>query len=147
MSYFRVNNWNPPEKKQKQLKQPKQSKPKKEKAPKQPKPEPEPPKVLTPAEYVESLIKEKEDAIDSKFGEIEVLQKVINALKARQLNDIILNERCILVNKVSNKLIKMKDKNKEEREKIYNDMMNDIKKFDEYFDIISDKLLGCLLKY
>ena len=41
----------------------------------------------------------------------------------------------------------MKDKNKEEREKIYNDMMNDIKKFDEHFDIISDKLLGCFLKY
>ncbi len=145
MSYFRPN-WNPP------VKQPKPPKAKKEKTPKAkkektPKPEPEPPKELTEAEYVQKLIDEKEDLIDSKFQEIEDIQKVVNALKAKHLNEIVLNERCILVNKISNKLIKMKDKTKEEKEELYNEMMKDIKKYDKHFEIDSNKLLGCDLKY
>lgn len=143
MTYFKPN-WNPSE-----VKQPKQ---KKEKAPKQkkekaPKPEPEPPKELTEQEYVQTLIDEKQEAIDTKFSEIEEIQKVVNALKAKQLNDIVLNERCLLVNKVSNKLIRMKDKSKEEKEEFYNDMMKNIKKYDKYFEINNEKLLGCDLKY
>ena len=143
MSYFRPN-WNPQEKSPKQQKQPKQPK---EKKVKEPKPEPEKPKELTEQEYIDKLINDKEDIIDAKFKEIEDLQKVVNSLKAKQLNDIILNERCILVNKISNKLIKLKDKTKEERDDLYNEMMKDIKKFDKYFEINIDKLLGCDLKY
>lgn len=143
MSYFRPN-WNPPQKQSKPEKQPKQKKAKKEK---EPKPEPEPPKELTEAEYVEKLIDEKETIIDAKFKEIEEIQKIINALKAKQLNEIVFNERCVLVNKISNKLIKMKDKTKEEKEELYNDMMKDIKKYDKHFEIDSNKLLGYDLKY
>ena len=144
MSYFRPN-WNPPNKKE--AKPPKQITQPKVKKEKTPKPEPEPPKELTEAEYIQKLIDEKETIIDSKFKEIEEIQKVVNALKAKQLNEIVLNERCILVNKISNKLIKMKDKTKEEKEELYNEMMKDIKKYDKHFEIDSNKLLGCDLKY
>jgi len=134
-------NWNPPTKPIKLPKQPKQKKVK------EPKPEPEPPKELTEEEYIKQLIDEKEDIIDFKFNEISELQKIINALKAKQLNDIVLNERCILVSKISNKLAKMKDKTKEDKEELYQNMIKDIKKFDKYFEIDSTKLLGCDLKY
>ncbi len=146
MSYFR-SNWNPPE--NKQPKQPKEKKVKeiKPKKEKQPKPEPEPKKELTESEYIQSLIDEKDDIIDKHFQEIENIQKVINALKAKQINDIVLNERNILVSKISNKLIKMKDKTKEEKDEMYNEMIKDIKKYDKYFEIDSTKLLNYDLKY
>ncbi len=41
----------------------------------------------------------------------------------------------------------MKDKTKEEKEELYNDMMKDIKKYDKHFEIDSNKLLGYDLKY
>ncbi len=131
-------------KRHKEPKQPKEPKPKKIK---EPKPEPEPPKELTEEEYIQKLIDEKEDILDVKFNEINELQKVINAFKAKQLNDIVLNERCVLVSKISNKLSKMKDKPKEDKEELYNDMIKDIKKYDKYFEIDQSKLLGCDLKY
>lgn len=102
-------------------------------------------KNLSETEYIENLIQEKIKLIDSKTAEIHEIQKVINSLNNKQLNEDILNERCILINKISNKLIKLKDKSN--KEALYNEMMKDIDKFDKYFDIDSNKLLGCDLKY
>lgn len=102
-------------------------------------------KNLSETEYIENLIQEKIKLIDSKTAEIHEIQKVINSLNNKQLNEDVLNERCILINKISNKLIKLKDKSN--KEALYNEMMKDIDKFDKYFDIDSNKLLGCDLKY
>ena len=125
----------------KQLKKVKNLKQNKEIKPKQKKVEFE----LSESEYVENLIQDKIKLIETKSNEIVELQKVINSLNNKQLNEDILNERCILINKISNKLTKIKDKTN--KETLYNEMMKDIDKFDKYFNIDSNELLGCDLKY
>ena len=110
------------------------------------KPEPEPEPELTPEEYVKSIMDEKLKQINIKISEIEELQKIINALKLKSDDDIIINERRAIISRIMSKLPK-KEKDKDEKEQMFKNLAKDIKKFDEHFNITSDKLSNCDLKF
>lgn len=93
----------------------------------------------TPEDYVQSLIKEKELMLMKRIDEIAELQHVIKCMKEKTLNDVILNQRRELISKMMNKLPK-NDKSKDEKLKLYENMMKDIKKFDKFFNIDSNSL-------
>jgi hypothetical protein len=78
--------------------------------------------------------------------EIENLQKIINSLKLKSDDEIILNERRAIISRIMSKLPK-NDKFKEEKEEMFKNLSKDIKKFDEHFNITSDKLSSCDLKF
>ncbi len=155
MNNFQVNNswtYNPQrEQKEKKEKQSKTKKQKKEKPPKlvPPKPEPEAKKELTDEEFIDELIEEKEKIIDKKFEEIRELHLIIDAFKLRQNDDILLNERRVLVSKAMASLPKNKKKNmtEEQIEEHYKLMIEDIKKYDRFFKIDFAKLATCDLRY
>ncbi len=137
--------WMESKKEEKQVKEKKQKEPKKPKEPKvKPIPEPEP--ELTPDEYIKSITDEKMKQINIKMSEIEELQKIINALKLKSDNDIILNERRAIISRIMSKLPK-KEKDKDEKELMFKDLAKDIKKYDEYFNITIEKLSNCDLKF
>ena len=104
-------------------------------------------KLLTPEQFVDSLIEEKEKQLENKYSEIRDLNELIKSFKTKLMNDSVLNERMLLVNKISNKLSKMKDSSKEEKDELCNHMMDDIKKYDIYFGIKQEDLIGCSLRY
>ena len=134
--------WIKPKTEEKPLKEKKQKEPKKPKIKLEPEPEPE----LTPEEYVKSIMDEKLKQINIKISEIEELQNIINALKLKSDENIILNERRAIISRIMSKLPK-KEKDKDEKEQMIKNLAKDIKKFDEHFNIISDKLSNCDLKF
>ena len=136
--------WIKPKTEEKPLKEKKQKEPKKPKIKPEPEPEPEP--ELTPEEYVKSIMDEKLKQINIKISEIEELQNIINALKLKSDENIILNERRAIISRIMSKLPK-KEKDKDEKEQMIKNLAKDIKKFDEHFNITSDKLSNCDLKF
>lgn len=142
---FSNRGWIKPKTEEKPLKEKKQKEPKKPQI-KLPKPEPEPEPELTPTEYVETILDDKLKQIKIKMSEIEELQKIINALKLKSDEDIILNERRAIISRIMSKLPK-KEKDKDEKEQMFKNLAKDIKKFDEHFNITSDKLSNCDLKF
>jgi len=139
---FSNRGWIKPKTEEKPLKEKKQKEPKKPKIKLEPEPEPE----LTPEEYVKSIMDEKLKQINIKISEIEELQKIINALKLKSDDDIIINERRAIISRIMSKLPK-KEKDKDEKEQMFKNLAKDIKKFDEHFNITSDKLSNCDLKF
>lgn len=137
--------WLKPKEEEKPKKE-KKVKQQKEKKVKEPKPEPEPEPELTPEEYVKTLIDDKLKQIAFKMTEIEEIQKIMNALKLKTDDEIIINERRAIISKTMSKLPK-KEKDKEEKEEMYNNLSKDIKKFDSHFNITHDKLSNCDLKF
>jgi len=142
---FNERGWMKPTTEEKPKKEPKQKKVKEPKV-KEPKPEPEPEPELTPSEYVETILDDKLKQIKFKMIEIENLQKIINSLKLKSDDEIILNERRAIIRRIMSKLPK-NDKFKEEKEEMFKNLSKDIKKFDEHFNITSDKLSSCDLKF
>ena len=137
---FNDRGWIKPKEPEKKQKEPKQKKIK------EPKPEPEPEPELTPTEYVETILDDKLKQIKLKMMEIENLQKIINSLKFKSDDEIILNERRAIISRIMSKLPK-NDKFKEEKEEMFKNLSKDIKKYDEHFNITSDKLSSCDLKF
>ena len=138
---FSNRGWIKQKTEEKPLKEKKQKEPKKPKI-KLPKPE----KELIPLQYVNSIIDKKYKQIFIKISEIEELQKILNALILKSDEDIILNERRAIISRIMSKLPK-KEKDKDEKEQMFKNLAKDIKKFDEHFNITSDKLSNCDLKF
>lgn len=144
---FQVSNrgWLRPKTEEKQPKEKKVKQPKEKKV-KEPKPEPEPEPELTPEEYIQTIIDEKNKLIEQKLLEITDIQNIMNSLKLKCNDEIIINERRAIISKVISKLPR-KEKDKSEKEELYNNLSKDIKKFDSHFNITNDKLSNCDLKF
>ena len=122
--------------KQKKIKEPKQKKIK----------EVEEVKELTPQEFVEKLIEEKQKVLDNKYIEIDELETALKSLKSKLDKPILINERRLLVSKLSS-IIPKKNEDEDKKKAKFEEMKKSIKKFDEYFEIIADDLQQFDFKY
>lgn len=129
---------------------PKQKKIKEPKPPKEPKPkkikEVEEVKELTPQEFVDKLIEEKQKVLDNKYIEIDELETALKSLKSKLDKPILINERRLLVSKLSS-IIPKKNEDEDKKKAKFEEMKKSIKKFDEHFEIIADDLQQFDFKY
>jgi hypothetical protein len=153
MNYLQNNtNYIPPSEKNKAIKSSKKEKivkqkVVKEKVVKQKEEEKVDEKVeLTQDQFIQSIICDKIEETKKKLEELKSIEKIIVALERKNDEEIILNERRNIINKSLAK-INMKNKDKEHKEELFNDLKKKIKFYDTHFEIDSEKLLVTDFKF